>query len=110
FLGSGYSFEPAKKKRGRPRKYSPVGDGGNVALGLSPGPVVSNLENSNDGSGGMTIADVNVDLSVRKHRGRPAGSGKKQLDALGAAGVGFTPHVIIVKAGEVMLLNLDIML
>lgn len=87
FLGSGYSLEPAKKKRGRPRKYSPVGDAGNVALGLSPGPNVAvsgvgggNLESSNDGT---TNADVNVDLSVRKHKGRPAGSSKRQLDALG---------------------------
>ncbi|CAA6667021.1 unnamed protein product [Spirodela intermedia] len=36
-----------------------------------------------------------------KRRGRPPGSGKKkQLDALGSAGVGFTPHVIIVNPGE----------
>ncbi|PWA48815.1 hypothetical protein CTI12_AA485240 [Artemisia annua] len=83
FLGSGYSLEPAKKKRGRPRKYSPVGDGGNVALGLSPGP---NVAVSGVGGGNLER--------------RPAGFAKRQLDALGAAGVGFTPHVIIVKAGE----------
>ncbi|KAD5802451.1 hypothetical protein E3N88_13811 [Mikania micrantha] len=97
---------PAKKKRGRPRKYSPSSDG-NIALGLAPSPVNTvpnlaggvNLESSNDGSGGT----LNVDSSAKKHRGRPPGSGKKQLDALGLPGVGFTPHVIIVKAGEVIL-------
>lgn len=75
-----------KKKRGRPRKYSPSSDG-NIALGLAPAPPVNavaagggNLESSNDGSGGTP----NVDSSaVKKHRGRPPGSGKKQLDALG---------------------------
>nr|XP_043606340.1 AT-hook motif nuclear-localized protein 8-like [Erigeron canadensis] len=105
FRGSGYnSIEPAKKKRGRPRKYSPSSDG-NIALGLAPAPVTAIssgggggiLENSNDGSPGGT---PNTDPSAKKHRGRPPGSGKKQLDALGAAGVGFTPHVIIVRAGE----------
>ncbi|CAA6670200.1 unnamed protein product [Spirodela intermedia] len=38
---------------------------------------------------------------TKKARGRPPGSGKKQqLAALGSAGIGFTPHVITVKAGE----------
>ncbi|KAI3710505.1 hypothetical protein L2E82_40288 [Cichorium intybus] len=102
FRTDGYSIEPARKKRGRPRKYSPSPDG-NIALGLAPAPVAAvppsgggNLDSSNDGSGGTP----NADSSAKKNRGRPAGSGKKQLDALGAPGVGFTPHVIIVKAGE----------
>ncbi|KAI3812730.1 hypothetical protein L1987_17442 [Smallanthus sonchifolius] len=106
FRDSGYSVEPPKKKRGRPRKYSPSSDG-NIALGLTPAPVNAvpnaaatggggNLESSNDGSGGTP----NMDSSAKKHRGRPPGSGKKQLDALGLPGVGFTPHVIIVKTGE----------
>ncbi|KAI3727890.1 hypothetical protein L6452_16512 [Arctium lappa] len=109
FRAGGYGgIEPARKKRGRPRKYSPSADG-NIALGLAPAPVTAvsnvvaaagagggNLESENDGSGGTP----NADSSAKKHRGRPAGSGKKQMDALGAPGVGFTPHVIIVKAGE----------
>ncbi|KAL4570503.1 hypothetical protein LXL04_026159 [Taraxacum kok-saghyz] len=102
FRADGYSIEPARKKRGRPRKYSPSPDG-NIALGLAPAPIAAipasaggNLDSSNDGSGGTP----NADSSAKKNRGRPAGSGKKQLDALGAPGVGFTPHVIIVKAGE----------
>ncbi|KAI3713594.1 hypothetical protein L1987_72175 [Smallanthus sonchifolius] len=106
FRAGGYGVEPAKKKRGRPRKYSPSSDD-NIALGLTPAPVNAvpnaaaaagggNLESSNDGSGGTP----NMDSSAKKHRGRPPGSGKKQLDALGLPGVGFTPHIIIVKAGE----------
>ncbi|KAJ0666138.1 putative AT-hook motif nuclear-localized protein [Helianthus annuus] len=106
FRPGGYTSEPAKKKRGRPRKYSPSNDGG-IALGLSPNPVSAvsntgtgggggNLENSNDGSGGTP----NLDSVSKKQRGRPPGLGKKQLDALGLPGVGFTPHVIVVKAGE----------
>ncbi|KAD6453629.1 hypothetical protein R6Q59_015474 [Mikania micrantha] len=108
FRTGGFNIEPARKKRGRPRKYSPSGDG-NIALGLAPAPVTAgssaggggggHLEASNDGGtgGGGT---PNTDPSAKKHRGRPPGSGKKQLDALGAPGVGFTPHVITVKAGE----------
>ncbi|XP_071692980.1 AT-hook motif nuclear-localized protein 10-like [Rutidosis leptorrhynchoides] len=103
FRSGGYSVEPARKKRGRPRKYSPSQDG-NIALGLNPDPVMAvsnvgggNLDSSNDGNGGGTS---NTDSAAKKHRGRPPGSGKKQLDALGVPGVGFTPHVIIVKAGE----------
>nr|XP_043628153.1 AT-hook motif nuclear-localized protein 8-like [Erigeron canadensis] len=106
FRGSGFNMEPARKKRGRPRKYSPSPDG-NIALGLAPAPAVvsagasggGNLESLNDG-GGAGGNTPNTDSGAKKHRGRPPGSGKKQMDALGAAGVGFTPHVITVKAGE----------
>ncbi|KAJ9536870.1 hypothetical protein OSB04_029603 [Centaurea solstitialis] len=104
FRSGGFSIEPARKKRGRPRKYSPSPDG-NIALGLAPAPVAAaaaggggaggHLEGSNDGGG-----TPNTDSAAKKHRGRPPGSGKKQMDALGAPGVGFTPHVITVKAGE----------
>jgi len=56
--------ESSKKKRGRPRKYSPDG---NIALGLGP-----------------THAPASsADPPAKKHRGRPPGSGKKQMDALG---------------------------
>ncbi|XP_071737415.1 AT-hook motif nuclear-localized protein 10-like [Rutidosis leptorrhynchoides] len=98
---SGFSIEPARKKRGRPRKYKPAPDG-NIALGLAPAVIGSggggggHLESSNDGGGGTP----NTDSAAKKQRGRPPGSGKKQLDALGSPGVGFTPHVITVKARE----------
>ncbi|KAJ0716677.1 putative AT-hook motif nuclear-localized protein [Helianthus annuus] len=107
FRPGGFNIEPARKKRGRPRKYSPSPDG-NIALGLAPAPVSGgvgggggNLESANDGGGaGGGGGTPNTDSAAKKHRGRPPGSGKKQLDALGAPGVGFTPHVITVKAGE----------
>ncbi|KAJ0914069.1 putative AT-hook motif nuclear-localized protein [Helianthus annuus] len=78
FGAGGYGNEPEKKKRGRPRKLkgSPDGD---IAIGLAPV----------DGGGIWS-----------RQRGRPAGILKRQLDALGVAGSGFTPHVIVVKEGE----------
>ncbi|KAJ6415572.1 AT-HOOK MOTIF NUCLEAR-LOCALIZED PROTEIN 9 [Salix viminalis] len=97
--GMRFSIEPAKKKRGRPRKYT---TDGNIALGLSPTPVPSGISAgyADSGGGGVTH-DVASENPSKKNRGRPPGSGKKQLDALGGVGgVGFTPHVITVKAGE----------
>ncbi|KAF5460305.1 hypothetical protein F2P56_020185 [Juglans regia] len=95
---SGFSIDnpsaAAKKKRGRPRKYSPDG---NIALGLAPTPISSSFV-ANHGDSGSTMPSSEPPL--KKHRGRPPGSGKKQLDALGTGGVGFTPHVIMVNAGE----------
>ncbi|GAB4834724.1 hypothetical protein Ancab_032987 [Ancistrocladus abbreviatus] len=90
----GFSIDPTKKKRGRPRKYSPDG-GSNIALGLAPTPISSAGATQGD-SGGTPSSEG----PSKRNRGRPAGSGKKQLDALGNCGVGFTPHVIFVKAGE----------
>ncbi|RDX69185.1 AT-hook motif nuclear-localized protein 13, partial [Mucuna pruriens] len=80
----------AKKKRGRPRKYSPDG---NIALGLAPTHV-------SPPPAGDSAGTASAEGPAKKHRGRPPGSGKKQLDALGAGGVGFTPHVIMVESGE----------
>lgn len=78
--------EMVKKKRGRPRKYGPDGT---MALALSPLSSASGYSNS-----------PTSELSGKK-RGRPQGSGRKQqLDALGTAGISFTPHVITVQAGE----------
>lgn len=85
-----FSIEPAKKKRGRPRKYSPDG---NIALGLSPTPI-SPIAHED------CSATPSSEPSAKRNRGRPPGTGKKQMDALGPGGVGFTPHVITVKAGE----------
>uniref|UniRef100_A0A6M2EF23 AT-hook motif nuclear-localized protein n=1 Tax=Populus davidiana TaxID=266767 RepID=A0A6M2EF23_9ROSI len=97
--GMRFSIEPAKKKRGRPRKYTPDG---NIALGLSPTPVPSGISSGHaDSGGGGGTHDSASEHPSKKNRGRPPGSGKKQLDALGGVGgVGFTPHVITVKAGE----------
>ncbi|KAH6816883.1 AT hook motif DNA-binding family protein [Perilla frutescens var. frutescens] len=95
--GGGFSIEPARKKRGRPRKYSPDNS---IGLGLSPAPVsqIPSLMAHNDfGGGGGTPSS---EMQAKRNRGRPAGSVKRQLDALGVPGVGFTPHVITVNAGE----------
>ncbi|CAK7356161.1 unnamed protein product [Dovyalis caffra] len=100
--GMRFSIESSKKKRGRPRKYTPDG---NIALGLSPTPIPEGMSAGHADSGGVGGSGVTPDVASehpsKKHRGRPPGSGKKQLDALGGVGgVGFTPHVITVKAGE----------
>ncbi|KAG0469020.1 hypothetical protein HPP92_018348 [Vanilla planifolia] len=95
--------DPGKKKRGRPRKYGPDGS---MALALA---TVSPTSASGPGAGsfsplstGQTITDLSASGDpMKKGRGRPRGSGKKQqLLALGSAGTGFIPHVITVKAGE----------
>ncbi|KAK7406381.1 hypothetical protein VNO78_08005 [Psophocarpus tetragonolobus] len=70
--------DSTKKKRGRPRKYS---SDGNIALGLGP-------------------TNAPAEPPAKKQRGRPPGSGKKQMDALGISGTSFTPHVISAEAGE----------
>ncbi|CAL0314352.1 unnamed protein product [Lupinus luteus] len=84
--------DSGKKKRGRPRKYSP--NAGNIALGLAP----STDQHVSPPPGAS--ATPSTETLAKKHRGRPPGSGKKQLDALGAGGTGFTPHVILVEPGE----------
>uniref|UniRef100_A0A5B6ZMP8 AT-hook motif nuclear-localized protein n=1 Tax=Davidia involucrata TaxID=16924 RepID=A0A5B6ZMP8_DAVIN len=96
--------EPMKRKRGRPRKYVPDGT---MSLALTPAqPAVTVTQSSGAfspqppplsvPSGGSALPS-----SLKKARGRPPGSSKKQqMEALGSAGVGFTPHVITVKAGE----------
>lgn len=87
---SGFSIEPAKKKRGRPRKYSPDG---NIALGLSPTPVTpSSVAGHADSGGGAATAVAATPSSenpAKKIRGRPPGSVKRQLDALGISVIFF---------------------
>ncbi|XP_010449533.1 PREDICTED: AT-hook motif nuclear-localized protein 13-like [Camelina sativa] len=105
--------QQVKKKRGRPRKYAADGGGGgnNIALGLAPTSPLPSASNSygggnegGAGGGGGDSGGANANSSdppAKRNRGRPPGSGKKQLDALGGTGgVGFTPHVIEVKTGE----------
>lgn len=121
-MGSMSGGEQAKRKRGRPRKYGPDGS---MALGLTPTaqPVpVAQVQTQSQSSGGGGFSSPHPapapppssaptslpsggsapPTSFKKARGRPPGSSSKkhQLEALGSAGVGFTPHVITVKAGE----------
>ncbi|KAL5862497.1 hypothetical protein ACOSQ3_000011 [Xanthoceras sorbifolium] len=94
FRAGGFAIDPSKKKRGRPRKYTPDG---NIALRLAP----TQSPASHADSGGGAADNSGSEPTAKRNRGRPPGSGKKQLDALGGiGGSGFTPHVINVKAGE----------
>ncbi|PHT56256.1 hypothetical protein CQW23_04742 [Capsicum baccatum] len=88
------STEPAKRKRGRPRKYAPEGPT------ISPPPSASQVVGGGFSSPTPPQA---AEAVVKKGRGRPPGSGRKQQVAdLGseASGFGFRPHVISIKAGE----------
>ncbi|KAG5039724.1 hypothetical protein AAZX31_05G051900 [Glycine max] len=86
---------PAKKKRGRPRKYAPDGS---VTMALSPKPISSSAP----------LPPV-IDFSSEK-RGKikPASSVSKakfELENLGewvacSVGANFTPHIITVNSGE----------
>ncbi|KAJ4951758.1 hypothetical protein NE237_028590 [Protea cynaroides] len=93
--------ESAKKKRGRPRKYGPDGS---MGLALAPLSSGAHAHSNNNNSNNNHHDESSTPLSEPPHkrnRGRPRGSGnKQQLDALGVPGVGFTPHIITVKAGE----------
>ncbi|KAG5246629.1 AT-hook motif nuclear-localized protein [Salix suchowensis] len=86
--GGGFSSPPAQTQS----LVSPLPPGSDIgvvgAAGVvSPPPV--------------TLGGSVSPTGVKKARGRPPGSRKKQqLNALGSAGFGFTPHVITVKAGE----------
>lgn len=100
FVDMNTQSEPVKRKRGRPRKYGP--DGSMAVASADPSAAATQ-----SGGGfsppptGVTPSGGSASPTLKKARGRPPGSGKKQqLDALGSAGVGFTPHVITVKAGE----------
>lgn len=74
--GSSSFGDPNKKKRGRPRKYTPDG---NIALRLGttqPSPVSASLPSH-------PAVSSPSDTPAKRNRGRPPGSGKRQLDALG---------------------------
>ncbi|KAK4795372.1 hypothetical protein SAY86_013366 [Trapa natans] len=94
--------ESVKKKRGRPRKYEPDGT---MSLSLTPGSITAQSAGfSSQATAAMAVFSSGGSLSPstgKKSRGRPLGSGrKKQLEALGSIGIGFTPHIITVNAGE----------
>ncbi|KAL5981594.1 hypothetical protein ACLOJK_015657 [Asimina triloba] len=104
-------YQPMRRKRGRPRKY---GADGTVALALTPInsiPLPSPSTPPSGGNSGGFSFPPPPSFMMKKARGRPPGSSKKQqMVALaqfilrkwlaGSAGVGFTPHIITVKAGE----------
>ncbi|XP_031480733.1 AT-hook motif nuclear-localized protein 14-like [Nymphaea colorata] len=69
--------EVVRRKRGRPRKYGPGADA----------PVRHSTA-------------VGVPLSSVARKKEPASAKKAQMVALGNAGQGFTPHIVMVAAGE----------
>ncbi|XP_076911485.1 AT-hook motif nuclear-localized protein 10-like isoform X2 [Bidens hawaiensis] len=108
------SGEPIMKRRGRPRKYGPGGS-------MSPPPGVS----ANSLNGGFEMQRSRSDAvpvpvppiavapvssvsmedgfgSVKRMRGRPPGSlnKKRKRETYVAAGLGYTPHIIMVQPGE----------
>lgn len=93
----GFSIEPARKKRGRPRKYSPDES---IGLRLSPVTPVSQISGAmvvhNDSGGGASVTPSS-DTAGKRNRGRPPGSGKRQLDALGSCNL-----LLVVSAVQVM--------
>ncbi|WMV11416.1 hypothetical protein MTR67_004801 [Solanum verrucosum] len=80
--------EPVRRKRGRPRKY---GAQAAMSLALTPPP---------------STQAMSLNPTQKRGRGRPPGSGRKQqLASFGGwlsntAGIGFTPHVIMIAVGE----------
>ncbi|KAF2316327.1 hypothetical protein GH714_041668 [Hevea brasiliensis] len=86
-----------RRRRGRPEVHPRWQHClGVVATPISSSP--NSLVHADPGGGTPGVAS---EPPSKRNRGRPPGSGKRQLDALGGVGgVGFTPHVITVKAGE----------
>ncbi|KAK9123989.1 hypothetical protein Sjap_013591 [Stephania japonica] len=78
----------AKKKRGRPRKYGPEG-----SMELSLSPI-------------FTSSSPSSEFAAKRGRGRPPGSGRRQVLAsfgewiFNTAGGNFTPHVVTINTGE----------
>ncbi|CAI9771456.1 unnamed protein product [Fraxinus pennsylvanica] len=102
-----------KRKRGRPRKYGPDGSMA-VAMTSAQRPVGVSPPTSGTFSQSMVTPPSvatppqmqpplgrSASPTTKKGRGRPRGSSKKQhKETMGSTGVGFTPHVISVTAGE----------
>ncbi|XP_020156037.1 AT-hook motif nuclear-localized protein 10 [Aegilops tauschii subsp. strangulata] len=95
----------AKKKRGRPRKYGPDAA---MSLALVTVPTAAGSPAVTQGASGRPFSPTlpgnfvpSASPDGGKKRGRPKGStNKPRVDGAGPAGVGFTPHVLTVQAGE----------
>uniref|UniRef100_A0ACD6AJD2 Uncharacterized protein n=1 Tax=Avena sativa TaxID=4498 RepID=A0ACD6AJD2_AVESA len=111
--GMGLGEPLAKKKRGRPRKYGPDAPM-SLALVTVPPPGGSTVPSAQlptqaaQGASGPFSPTLPANFVPSatpdggKKRGRPKGSTNKKprMSAAGPPGVGFTPHVITVQAGE----------
>ncbi|XP_020593804.1 AT-hook motif nuclear-localized protein 10-like isoform X2 [Phalaenopsis equestris] len=76
-----------KRKRGRPRRYTPDDE--------------TSLQGAGSSSGFTGLPSADRLETKKKRRNKNVRWGKKiQMKALGLSGIGFTPHVITVKTGE----------
>ncbi|PON46077.1 hypothetical protein PanWU01x14_253910 [Parasponia andersonii] len=94
-------LEPAKRKRGRPRKYGTP----EQALAAKKAATTSShsSKEKKDHASASAYAAAAAGASSSPPSYSTSSSKKSQLVALGNAGQGFTPHVISVAAGEVCL-------
>ncbi|XP_054786430.1 AT-hook motif nuclear-localized protein 3 [Prosopis cineraria] len=95
-MGTVTSGTNVKKKRGRPRKYGPDG----MALALSPMPISSSIPLTGDFSGwkrGRGRSVESMKKSFNKCDLESSGPGNGLAYSVGA---NFTPHILIVNAGE----------
>lgn len=95
----------AKKKRGRPRKYGPDAAVSLALVTVPPGAAGPTVLPQGASGPFSPTAPGSVVPSASpeggKKRGRPKGStNKPRVNVPGPVGVGFTPHVITVQAGE----------
>lgn len=96
-IGGAVAGEQSKRKRGRPRKYALDG----TIVPALRSPPAAPPEPALQSGGFSTPASVATSPPGKKPRGRPPGTGRKhQGAAMGSPGVGLTPHIITVKAGE----------
>ncbi|XP_058093641.1 AT-hook motif nuclear-localized protein 14-like [Magnolia sinica] len=99
--------DSVKRKRGRPRKYGPGGPATEMSspasTAMKKAPATTTAAPS---SLPISSSSAISPSTPTPHKKEPSSSlssssnKKAQLDALGSAGHGFTPHVITVAAGE----------
>ncbi|GKB36243.1 AT-hook motif nuclear-localized protein 10-like protein [Tanacetum coccineum] len=91
----GSTIDVVKRKRGRPRKYPADVSVSPLMLPPPPGSTAAAGDGGYSSPAGMSNSG--------KKRGRPPGCLNKQHHpaASGSPGVGFMPHILDVKAGEV---------
>ena len=100
-LNMNMGSEPLKRKRGRPRKYGPDGT---MALALSPAPSGVNVSQSGGAfSSPPASAGSASPSSLKKARGRPPGSSKKQqMEALGNS---YFPFILLALSLFILLVQ-----
>ncbi|XP_047329739.1 AT-hook motif nuclear-localized protein 13-like [Impatiens glandulifera] len=97
----GIDVEPVKKKRGRPRKYPLDNNNNNLGMGLLSDSGANTPSFSPVFPMNQVGASSSSNPLAKKGRGRPLGSGKKQIDKLGSpVSASFTPHMIWLEKGE----------